>query len=264
MQGDSSQLTLEERRLRLEERRLNHDNSFAKKWLPTFATVMVGLIAALFGYIQHLRSSTESQMKDEREWGLKVVEMYFNKREELFDITNNPITASANLSVLAVVAPTAVQGVLNAEKARIPPPKKLEELDDPRRLNSLIAANGVQDALAAAVPSKRTPNAGFKPSGFTVYIQYAAGDKEVASKTQGILTKLGYRSPGFEEVSNVPQRLEVRFYRPEQESFARDLASKLNNELDLPPSSAAAAVLFRSAKQLPEGILEVWLPLRKN
>jgi hypothetical protein len=44
-EGNESQLSIEERRLRLDEKRLLLDNTFARKWLPTLATLMVGLIA---------------------------------------------------------------------------------------------------------------------------------------------------------------------------------------------------------------------------
>ncbi len=87
--------SLDEQRLALDERRLELDRSFARKWLPTLATVMVGLVATIFGYVQQRlaaesteRTRIESKSKDEREWGFKVVEMYFNKRE-LFDLTKN-------------------------------------------------------------------------------------------------------------------------------------------------------------------------------
>lgn len=37
-EGSDSQLPVEERRVRLDEKRLILDNSFAKKWLPTLVT----------------------------------------------------------------------------------------------------------------------------------------------------------------------------------------------------------------------------------
>jgi hypothetical protein len=48
----SAKPTIEEQRLALDERRLELDRSFARKWLPTLATVMVGLVATIFGYVQ--------------------------------------------------------------------------------------------------------------------------------------------------------------------------------------------------------------------
>ena len=105
--GEGSQLTLEEQRFRLEKRRLDLDHSFARKWLPT----MVGVIAGMFGYVQQQasieetkRAGIEVKVKDEREWGFKVIEMYFSNRE-LFDLTKNPEAAALNLRVLAAVAP---------------------------------------------------------------------------------------------------------------------------------------------------------------
>jgi hypothetical protein len=79
------------------------EDSFAKKWLPALATLMVALIAASFSYVQTKnnirdndrarteaqeetkRARLEAQAKEEHEWGLKVIDMYFAKRE-LFDL----------------------------------------------------------------------------------------------------------------------------------------------------------------------------------
>jgi hypothetical protein len=49
---NESQLSVEERRLRLDKKRLLLENSFARKWLPTLVTLMVGLIATMFSYVQ--------------------------------------------------------------------------------------------------------------------------------------------------------------------------------------------------------------------
>lgn len=262
MKTDDDQPTPEERRLRLEETRLALENSFAKKWLPTLATVIIGLIAGMFGYVQHQgsieetkRARIESKAKDEREWGFKVIEMYFNKRE-LFDLTKNAETAVPNLRVLAAVAPAAVQGVLNAEQSRIPPPSGS---DDTIRLDRLAAVAGVQDALAGAARSTGKPDAGFKPSDFTVYVQYPKDEQEIALKTQGELAKRGYRVPGIEKVGTVPSRLEVRYYRAEQKSFASDLVTELGKTIGL-PAGPENAILVKRSKELPGGILEVWLP----
>lgn len=265
-EGNDFQLPVEERRLRLEEARLFLDNSFARKWLPTLVTLMVGLIAAMFSYVQQQnaiqateRARIEAQAKDEREWGFKVIEMYFSKRE-LFDLTKTPEQAALNLRVLAAVAPTAVQGVLSAEQSRIPPPSGV---DDSNRLDSLAAVAGVQDALANASQARQAPALSFKRSSFTIYVQYPAGGRETAVKTQSILVNLGYRVPGIEQVEEVPSRLQVRYYRPDQRSYAGELATELGRELNL-PAGADNAILVTSSKQLPSGILEVWLPPRRS
>jgi hypothetical protein len=95
VESKDSQPPLEERRLRLDEQRLQLEGSFARKWLPTLATLMVGVIAAMFSYVQQQgaiqateRARIEAHAKDEHEWGIKVIGMYFDKRE-LFDLTAN-------------------------------------------------------------------------------------------------------------------------------------------------------------------------------
>ena len=265
-EGSTSQFPVEERRLRLDEKRLLLDSSFARKWLPTLVILMAGLIAGMFSYVQQQnaiqateRARIEAQAKDEREWGFKVIEMYFSKHE-LFDLTKNSEQAALNLRVLAAVAPTAVQGVLNAERSRIPPPSGA---DDSNRLESLAAVAGVQDALANAGKSRQAPASSFKPSDFTIYVQYPDGGRDTAVKTQSLLVNLGYRVPGIEQVGKAPSRLQVRYYRPDQRSYAGELATELGKGLNL-PAGPDNAILVASSKQLPSGILEVWLPPQRN
>jgi hypothetical protein len=205
------------------------------------------------------RARIEAQAKEEHEWGLKVIDMYFTKRE-LFDLTTNSEQAALNLRVLAAVAPAAVQGVLNAERSRIPPPSGL---DDANRLNSLAAVAGVQDALTNAGQSRQAATSNFKPADFTIYVQYPDGGRDTAVKTQTLLANLGYRVPGIEKVGKVPSRLQVRYYRPDQRSYAAELATELGKALKL-PAGPDNAILVRSSKELPTGILEVWLPAEQS
>jgi hypothetical protein len=277
---EEPQLTFEERRLRLEEQKIALESSFARKWLPTLATLMVGLIAGMFSFVQQQnsieatkrardasaeetrRAEIDAKAKSERDYGFKVIEIYLDKRE-LFDLTKNPATAELNLRALAAVAPDAVKGVLEAEKSKIPPPSQFDgskQVGDAERTDSLAAVAGVQDALAAAEQqSARSPEAGFRPSDFTVYVQYAAEDRAVAVKAQNMLAGLGYHVPGIDEVEKVPSRLQVRYYRTDQKSQAGDLASDLGKALGL-PAGTDNAILVTSKKKLPAGILEVWLP----
>jgi len=265
-EGDDSQLPVEERRVRLDEKRLLLENSFARKWLPTLVTLMAGLIAGIFGYVQKQneiqateRARIEAQSRDEREWGFKVIEMYFSKRE-IFDLTKNAEQAALNLRVLAAVAPTAVQGVLNVEGSKIPAPTGA---DDSNRLDSLAAVARVQDALASARQSPRATTSDMRPSDLTTYVQYPEGGRDTAVKTQSVLVSLGYHVPGIEQVTKPPSRLQVRYYRPDQRSHAGELATELGRRLNL-PAGPDNAILVTSSKQLPSGILEVWLPPQPN
>ena len=72
-ENNDPQIPIEERRLLIDEGRLRLENSFARKWLPTLATLMVGLIAAMFSYVQQQnaiqateRAWIEAKIKDER------------------------------------------------------------------------------------------------------------------------------------------------------------------------------------------------------
>jgi hypothetical protein len=203
-EDNNSQLPVEERRLRIDEKRFNLDNSFARKRLPTLVTLMAGVIAGMFSYVQQQnsiqvteRTRIEAQAKDEREWGFKVIEMYFNKHE-LFDFTKNSEQASLNLRVLAAVAPTAVQGVFDAERSRILPPSGIDDS------NRLAAVAGVQDALSNARQSLLVPGTGLKPSDFTIYVEYPDGGLDTAAKAQSLLVNLGYSVPGVEQWAGYP------------------------------------------------------------
>ena len=268
--------SVEERRIKVDEERLSLDKSFARKWFPTLVTLVVGFIAAVFGYVQHTNTTEateraridagardtqariEARPKDEREWGFKVVEMYFENRD-LFDFTKDPKQAAENLRVLSAVAPTAVQGLLNAEQSRISAPGSPSEGNDEKRLASLAAVAEVQSAINSAKGGKPRPVTKMVPSDFTVYIQYAEGSRDVALGAQEALQQLGYQAPGIEKVSKVPSRLQVRYYRPEQKDFAGALAIKLGHILRL-NTTADNAIRVTSEKQLPSGILELWLP----
>jgi hypothetical protein len=123
----------------------------------------------------------------------------------------------------------------------------------------LSAVAGVQDALNKARQSPETPGSSFKPSDFTIYVQYPEGSRDIAVATRSLLIDLGYKVPGIDKVNEAPSRLQVRYYRQDQRTYAEKLATGLGEKLNL-PSSSDDAFLVPSSKQLPSGILEIWLP----
>ena len=63
--------------------------------MPTLAALMGGVVAAMFSYVQQQasigeskRARIETKAKDEHNWGIKVVEMYFSNYE-LFDFAHD-------------------------------------------------------------------------------------------------------------------------------------------------------------------------------
>jgi hypothetical protein len=262
------QLTPEERRLSLEEKRLALENSFATKWFPTLATAMVPLVIGIIGFFQYLdsrqvtertriqqraeteRARMEAAQKDEREWGFKIVTMYFSNRD-IFDLRKNPDQASTNLKVFAVVAPKAVKSVLDAEKARISGPSTQ---DTTSRNNSLAAVASVQESLP-----QRSPEQSLNNSSFTIYIQYPKGSETQTNRLKGMLQERGFRIPAAEMVAQVPSSLQVRYYRKDQRQFAEQLSKDIASVMRIP----ATAELVTSTKPLPAGILEVWLPKKQ-
>lgn len=253
---------IEERKLNLEEKKLALESSFARKWLPAMATAVVSLIAVMFGFIQNEanrmvteHAQDDAKLKNEREWGIKVVEMYFQQHDR-FDLSKNPEQAVANLKVLVAVAPDAVKGVLSAEQSRLPAPS-----DDTNEANRLASLAAIAEVQAAIVPSntQKLSVQPLQPSQFVVYIQYPEGRREMALQVQTALQQIGYKAPGIEKVSKVPSRLQVRYYRPEQKELAVKLAEAMGATLNL-PATADNAIQVTSQKQLPSGILELWLP----
>jgi len=250
---------IEELRLKLDQERLRLESSFARKWLPGLATIVVAFVAGSFTYVEHRkteeaakRTQIETRAKDEREWGLKVVEMYFNKRE-LFDLTRNRDQAEDNLRILfAIAPPTAAKSVFAFAQARIPAPVVENEGNDSQRLQSLAAVARIQNAIKSAKGE-------MKPSEFLVYIQYAEASRDLAAQAQKALQEQGFHAPGIEQVVKAPSRLQVRYYRHEQKDFAGDLATRLGKTLGL-HATADNAIEVKSTKELPSGILELWLP----
>lgn len=261
------QSTSEERRLSLEEKRFALENSFAKKWLPTLVTAVIPLVTGIIGCFQYLdsrqvteririeqraatdRARIEAATKDEREWGFKVVEMYFSKRD-MFDMVKNPDQAAANLKIFAVVAPQAVKSVLDTETARISGPGSSTKGKDNRN-NSLAAVASVQESLP-----QQSLETGLSKSSFTIYIQYPKGAEKQVSTLKRILLEQGFRIPEAEMVSQVPDSLQVRYYREDQRQFAEQLSRDIGSVMGI----SATAIIISSAKPLPAGILEVWLP----
>lgn len=261
--SSDSSLSIEERKVELEERRLRAENSFARKWLPTLVTLTIALATAVFGYLQFrdttIRSDSariDTRAKDEREWGFKAVELYLTKREA-FDLSADPARAQANIVMLAAVAPDAVKGMLSAEVGKLQSPAS--ETSEDQRLESLAAVAAIQNALKAQSRATGANVAQKNSQQYLVYVQYPEGSREAAVRAQASLQKMGFSVPGIEQVRSSPSRLQVRYYRPEQRADASDLAVSLGKALDI-PTTADNAIQVISQRQLPAGILEVWLP----
>jgi hypothetical protein len=293
-----SSLPVEERRLLLDaykadvdSRKVELDSSFARKWFPTIATVTAGLVAGFFSLVQQwnaLEATRQTQIRadsaadlarenaraeaereatrKEREWGFKIIEMYFDKGS-LFDIAKNSEAAERNLKALSSVAPDVVRGILVAEIDRIP---RTSPVGSDHREDSLAAAARVQTAIQVGGPAvmlQSSPptqaqsdrvraDGGIRPSDFTIYTQYK-DDRALATRVNARLKAAGFRAPAIDAQDNTPDKLQVRYYRPEQKPLAEGLAAQLGQDFGMPN---AEAVQLASKKELPTGILEVWLP----
>lgn len=264
--------SFEERRILVDEKRLALDNSFARKWWPTVATLVAAAIGGLFAWVQTNQATQETKRaridadaKELHEWQSRIVNLYFDRRE-LFDVTKNPDDADSNLRILIAVAPPDVQGILikeestalKAEIQRIPPPTGE---DDPHRLSILAAAASVQQTLASATLTAAVPAETLRPADFAVYIQYLRGSdqgKNMANTVRLKLLALGYHVPNLQAVKAVPRSLEVRYYHSNQKLLAAGLAQQLQTALNV--QTPAQAKPFDSPRPLPSGILEVWIP----
>ncbi len=259
---DNSSMTHEEKRIRLEEQRVQLEQSFAKKWLPTLAVLTVAFVAGIFGYVQQKinagatdRATIEAINRNQLEWGFKAIELYVMKQEQ-FDMARDPERASKNLQALAAVAPDVVKGVLNAELSKIPAPTNGS--DSNTRLDALAGVATVQAALAATESHHKTA-AALQASSFTIYLQYPEDGRDTAEKVQSSLIQRGYKVPGLEQVSRAPSNLEVRYYRPEQREMAETLVREVGTAIGKAQEKTTVKMLATS-KTLPSGIMEVWLP----
>jgi hypothetical protein len=94
------------------------------------------------------------------------------------------------------------------------------------------------------------------PTDFTIYLQYGGGSAQVARDLGGVLTQAGYKVPSIEPQSVAPETAEVRYFLSTQKAAAERLAAAVGKQVgDEPPVRFVGA-----GHNLPDGILEVWLP----
>jgi len=89
----------------------------------------------------------------------------------------------------------------------------------------------------------------------TVWIHYAAGDSpDRARAIQGVLQKdQSVSAPGIQRVAAVPNQDQIRIYRRDDEGKAREIAAQVGLQ------DAQIVNLAQAYKNLPAGVLEIWL-----
>lgn len=261
--------SLEERKFELELEKFKYEKSITKFLLTVSVPISLCFVTTGFGFVQWhsqreetkrleaqrnsrlIEESVAARERDQREWGIKIIELYLTKRD-LFDFNKNPDTASVNLSALQSISPAVVAGMLRAELENIPRPGQANE---PKRIKSLEAIEKVREG-------EITENKWIgdrKPRDYKVFIQYGENNKLLSTKIGEVLSTMGFNVPASQIVQSTPDRVEIRYYRPEQAQFAMQLLADLQKAV--PGVNGNGKVLqIKSKNRLPDGILEVWVP----
>lgn len=121
---------------------------------------------------------------------------------------------------------------------------------------AIRAAEQKRYQTLASSPSLESTRVDSPPTDFTVYLQYGARSAMAARNLGSALTRAGYKVPSIEPQSVAPDATEVRYFLPTQRQAAQQLASAVGMQLGATP----AIRFVGEGLNLPDGILEVWLP----
>lgn len=243
---------IKDRELALEERRLELDESFPRKWGPVLfsalATVAVACISAAVSFWQ----LQETQRAADRAADQKTVEnarlalsLYFENASLLDD---GDIRSAQHLSLIATVSD-------NADVKRI-----FLEMRDGVIAGRRANEDGAGLAKAAeGLPSLAAANTTGNWAGVTAYIQYPGSTAECREAADGLLkavAELGLRTPGIEsiEAQKSPDDNEIRYYGATQRLVRMD-----GFKAELERTSGLAFEAKDLSGNLPADILEIWI-----
>lgn len=277
---ERKRLEIEARKTEIEQAKLENECSFARRWFPTVATLTIGLATVGFNVQQAFVAYQQRMVADQRaqaaekearerqdaQWGIGVLELYV-KYPDQFDASRTPATAGKSLKALALVAPSVMRPILENKQDDLVR-AAASATDDGARSAADTALRAINEAVQQAVVAARagqpqavsvaaTPwPAGVKPADYTIYIQYGSGSKERAAALADYLRTSGFRVPAAELVTSAPAVGDVRYYKQDQASLADELAQRVSPAI----GSIARPKFIGGQRNLPDGILEIWLP----
>lgn len=281
---DEHKLEIEREKLKLDNHKFAHDRSFKKTWLPIIlpvcTTVVIAIVSSTITLIDKKaqeettrRAGIQAEIKDRHDWSVKVVELYL-KNPTSFDLANDREKAGRNLQLLASVAPSEVQSLLEIEVARLTPTSNSDGTASSDWLSTLGAISRVQKAIGKSNQIKKaayghennatesTP-AEAKPlpvprfDEMTVYIQYPEGSGELEHEAKEFIASKG-ATVHCRAAKETGKTLLVKYYLRREKEFAEALLLSLKEKLKL--SDGEARLIRSQGHTMPEGFIEVWLP----
>lgn len=249
-----------EREIAIDERRMNLEESFPKKWgsviFGSLATIIVAAISATVTVYQY---KSVEKLKILEQTALKTAEINAQKQR---DISNSRVAIELyfnNFDRFSTRNERAIHKLaLIAEVSGLDKVKNLfyqmrEEIISQRKeIDSEIF---VSDA-AQGLPSISSNNSS-NYSNYTVYIHYPDTDScsEYASSTSVYFNSLGMRVPLMERMSigSSPNNNEIRYYSTLQKVRLATIHSALQSEVGIAFDEKILS------GNLPDGIFEVWI-----
>lgn len=278
---------IEVEKLRLEAHRARSEASIGRRYGTIIISGVLTVAGTVLTYYTNsqadARAALEARQETERNLAQNAVRVYFENPDR-FDLKTEE--GKFNLRVLADTAPgkttatlvsqiqdNAVQiATANAEVAAASPAVAAAASAatatgvasgaapasaPPAPTNVAEARKAADDARYSSLANApATVQNASKPSDFKVYIQYGAGAQDQAAEAQKKLISIGYGAPSPQLTTTATDAPEVRYYRASQAKFAEELSSQIKDVIGV----AATPKFVGANRQLPDGILEVWLP----
>jgi len=253
--------SLDERRLALDERKQDLDESWPKKWggvvVGASATIMAALISGTFAYYQH-----DADAK------LQAAEAY--DKSQIEAIASFRVQQQQEVEDDRQAAQLYFQYMANDVDSD---PKRLDKL----RLISNVAHNkqllqdiilptisqGRSEGDAPSAAARNLPNlipekAEYGFGDFVGYVQYDRGDdaaKAIADRLESAIQGLGMTAPGIQGVQSVPNVNQIRIYKPAHRPLAQQLAQSLSKA----GLGGYCVAPVANPSTLPNGIVELWI-----
>lgn len=247
-----------------DSKRLELEQSFARKWAPTIisglATLCIGIMSFAGTQIADIQAKRDKKIANDQ----VALSMYFD--HIVTQDQCSPNTARSVKLIEAITENKEIEIILNnitdcvvkeaiQQQQETPIPFDVPAFDpsiQPRLLGPLVAPvePKVESAPQEALPNLIDPNSEYTLKQFTAYIQAPASKLKQAQELEASLKELGLRVPGVDIVEHPTPINEVRFYQQaDYDRFADQL--KMIGKFGFKTSVLSG--------DFPHGIIEFWI-----
>lgn len=244
------------------------EKSWPERWTPLLLGVLVSfavpITTGIISYFERDKAARRADAQISLENRRAAIKMYFDhvvgepwttaSRDHIYLIAG---TMGEDEGLRAIFSRLATQSFDESRQAssfdqtdagRNPASIAVEDLSASKALPPSVALRGVPDLVS--------PRETYEPSDFRVYIQTPARRAAAANALSKHLAGLSYSVPAFEVMEAVPIANQIRYYKPEHQAFAVELAAESSRALGGDPFKP---VLLSGSAQLPNGVIEIWL-----